>query len=302
MSVSPSLAPLIGESERVLGEAISYFGLQVRPSQIVVTIQNAGRFKAYGWFSANRWKNGKPDALHEINLSAEHLKEADIGEVLLHELAHAENKQLNVKDCSGQRHNKNFKRMAERLGLEVEEPDDSCGYGITALGFVASEFLRNIAFKRELFSLCRLGAAPVKEAPGSRLVKWECPDCGYTMRITRKWLTRSEPKCPCCDDTPASVKTGSESDDMPRPAEIEAATAPQDMTENQIKERFRKAAKELQDCVISARKLWPRAELYLSSGTLHLMSGPHHEGVGEKARIDRVMESFRIPEMDGGDW
>ncbi len=72
--------------------------------------------------------------------------------------------------------------------------------------------------------------------------------------------------------------------------------------EEKAKQRFLKAAKELQASVLAAQEIWPGAELYLASSTLNLMSGPHHEGNHATARPDRVLESYRIPEIDGGDW
>jgi hypothetical protein len=31
----------------------------------------------------------------------------------------------------------------------------------------------------------------------TRMVKCECPDCGYIVRTTRKWLEEGAPICPC---------------------------------------------------------------------------------------------------------
>jgi hypothetical protein len=31
---------------------------------------------------------------------------------------------------------------------------------------------------------------------GTRMLKVECPDCGYTLRTTRKWLDTGLPSCP----------------------------------------------------------------------------------------------------------
>lgn len=30
----------------------------------------------------------------------------------------------------------------------------------------------------------------------TRLIKVECPCCGYVARVTRKWLKEGRPKCP----------------------------------------------------------------------------------------------------------
>lgn len=192
-----SITPLLTESERVLAEAIKHFGLTVQPAEIVCTIQTRGKKNAHGWYWQNRWQNGQPAKLHEINLCAESLKVKDMGETLLHELAHAENAKLGVKDCSGsQCHNKRFKAMAERLGLVVGERDKRYGYGFTELAEAGAAFLAKIAFKRELFELARLEASARKKV-GSRLIKCSCPACDYTVRVTRQWLDQGCPTCPC---------------------------------------------------------------------------------------------------------
>ena len=33
-------------------------------------------------------------------------------------------------------------------------------------------------------------------APASRLLKATCADCGYTVRITKKWANTARPACP----------------------------------------------------------------------------------------------------------
>ena len=34
------------------------------------------------------------------------------------------------------------------------------------------------------------------DAPASRLLKAACPECGYTIRITKKWANTARPACP----------------------------------------------------------------------------------------------------------
>lgn len=31
----------------------------------------------------------------------------------------------------------------------------------------------------------------------TRLIKAACGDCGYTIRVTQKWLEQGNPGCPC---------------------------------------------------------------------------------------------------------
>jgi hypothetical protein len=198
MSSNNTITPLIEEAHRVLGEAIKHFALTVPKDNIVVTIQSKGRKNAVGWFWHGRWSpEKKKSALHEINMSAEHLRDHNMGELLLHELAHAENDHQGIKDCAGRRHNKKFKVMAERLGLKVEKGPASLGFAFTDLDAPAKQFLDGIKFKREIFELCRLSAEPKGGKPGSRLLKCECPECGYVVRTTAKWLAVGTPTCPC---------------------------------------------------------------------------------------------------------
>jgi len=200
-----SLAPLIEEAERTLCEAIKFFTLKTTPESICVTIQTKGRRKAVGWFWAGRWiipgktKKGNVPAYNEINMSAELLSSHNMGELLLHELAHAENNTCGTKDCSGRVHNKHFKSMAEHLGLEVKPRDKSVGYGYTELAQAGEDFLKKIVFKRELFTSCRVVDGP-KAASGGRLLKLECGGCGYVIRSTQKWIDTGTPTCICGDE------------------------------------------------------------------------------------------------------
>lgn len=196
MKIENPIEPLIEEAERTIREAVKHFTLKVPAAQIVVTIASAGRKQAVGWFGADHWRNCKPDGIHEINLCSEYLKTHDMGELILHELAHAENRTLGIRDCAGRMHNKKFKTMAERLGLVVKDRDSSVGYGFTDLADGGKDFLKKIAFKHKLFCLARLSGGPKKKA-GSRLIKCACPSCGYTVRTTQKWIEAGLPICPC---------------------------------------------------------------------------------------------------------
>jgi len=40
---------------------------------------------------------------------------------------------------------------------------------------------------------------------GTRLLKVVCPGCGYTVRVTRKWLDVGNPVCPCGEEMAESV-------------------------------------------------------------------------------------------------
>lgn len=179
-----SIAPLIEEAERIIAGVCEHHGLKVKPKQIVVTIQTRGKKKMLGWYWKNRWANGVKDALHEINIAAETIKTTDIGELLIHELAHAENAAHGVKDCSkNQVHNKKFKERAESLGLIVKDRDERYGFAFTELGPESQALLKKLAFKPQLFQMCRLPEA-TKEKKGSRLRLWMC-QCGTKLRVAK---------------------------------------------------------------------------------------------------------------------
>lgn len=112
-------------------------------------------------------------------------------DVLIHELVHA------IDDCKSG-HKKGFADIATALGLTGK---------MTAT--VASDEL-----KAELDALVKkIGDYPHKalaykgSGAGSRLLKVQCDDCGYTARITAKWLDEYDaPICPCrCDEFDGKV-------------------------------------------------------------------------------------------------
>lgn len=45
---------------------------------------------------------------------------------------------------------------------------------------------------------------------GTRLIKVVCPDCDYTVRITKKWIESGLPTCPCGTEMEASSPGGDE--------------------------------------------------------------------------------------------
>jgi hypothetical protein len=60
--------------------------------------------------------------------------------------------------------------------------------------------------------LDRLGSYPHAELDyssvkkqGTRMIKAECDECGYAVRLTRKWLDVGAPICPV-DNVPMQIK------------------------------------------------------------------------------------------------
>jgi hypothetical protein len=100
--------------------------------------------------------------------------------VLAHELVHA-----TVGNDAG--HRKPFRQCALKIGL--------CGQMRATLE--TPEF---VAWAQEQFQ--RIGTYPagfLTDSPkqGTRLLKCECPACGYIARVSQKWLqTSGPPICP----------------------------------------------------------------------------------------------------------
>jgi hypothetical protein len=126
---------------------------------------------------------GSSDKHNEIFISPEI---ADVSEyviaTLAHELVHAT---VGIK--AG--HKAPFKRVALAIGLEGAMTATVAGEELTqwALGVIA-----------------RIGKIPAgslspaqRKKQSTRLLKCECADCGYTVRVTRKWVENAgEPICP----------------------------------------------------------------------------------------------------------
>jgi hypothetical protein len=110
---------------------------------VFTLIPNRGRQSYYGWYWANRWKDGKK-TLPEINITADTLKRSveDICETLIHEMAHYKNNVNKIEDCNAnQYHNKHFKKQAEAFGLTVERMRNK-GYALTKLGEKAHNLVK----------------------------------------------------------------------------------------------------------------------------------------------------------------
>lgn len=105
--------------------------------------------------------------------------------ILVHELIHA------VDDCQSG-HKGDFVKMMKVIGLEGKATATVAGEGLreTLKGLVA-DGLGDYPHA----SLVE-GEGPVKKQ-GTRMLKVECPEDGYTVRTTEKWLAVGTPTCPC---------------------------------------------------------------------------------------------------------
>lgn len=125
------------------------------------------------------------DKHHEIFISPALADAPKVLSTLAHEMIHA-SVGLEAK------HGKTFRRVALAIGLEGKMTSTMAGE----------------AFKRMTIPiLTDLGPYPhaklnvadsARQKAGTRLIKAECPGCGYIIRTTKKWAAFGFPICPIC--------------------------------------------------------------------------------------------------------
>ena len=171
-----SLTPAIQELERAIAWAATPTGIPAG-HRIVATIQSNGRRRTTcGWFMRNIWSTREGDLCHEINFAAEWLRRSveEIIETAIHEVVHLWCHSQEIKDCSSSgRHNREFKRHAELLGLVCAQPTGWRGYAYTSaspelLARMAGDLRPDVA----KFALFRL-MEPSGHSP-TKMLKWSC--------------------------------------------------------------------------------------------------------------------------------
>ena len=107
--------------------------------------------------------------------------------ILLHEMIHA------VDDCASG-HRGNFVRIAKALGF-VSKYTSS-----TNRTDELTERLQGLAERLGDFPSAAIVTGRAADTPakqGTRMLKVVCPEDGYTLRTTQKWLDIGLPTCPC---------------------------------------------------------------------------------------------------------
>lgn len=171
----------------------------------VITIQKT-RGRTLGHFTLNKvWvdKNNEESdetSYYEINIDPRWFNSrtpADVAETLLHEMCHYYNRINDIKDCSGNVHNKKFKKSAENVGLVVEK-GKSVGWGYTSMSDELKTYMEEVVKPNDkAFEYFR--TAPMKAAgTGTKkknLFKYTCPECGREVKGKRDVVV----KCGLCD-------------------------------------------------------------------------------------------------------
>jgi hypothetical protein len=124
------------------------------------------------------------DATTEIFISPVLSDAQAVTAVLVHELVHAA---IGLQHG----HGRVFKRCAQAVGLTGPMRSTVAGPHLVA----EIEKLTGALGHYPHATLDLLTNGDKKQ--GTRLLKAECPACGYTVRLTQKWLDVGLPTCPC---------------------------------------------------------------------------------------------------------
>jgi len=118
--------------------------------------------------------------------------------ILVHELCHA-------ADNNAHGHDKPFAAMATAVGL-VGKPTHTTPGGELSLK------LAGIATRlgRYPHSALLPDSGDGKKKQTTRMLKVQCPECGYTVRTTAQWLSTGLPVCPCGETMLAEPPTEDE--------------------------------------------------------------------------------------------
>jgi hypothetical protein len=183
---------------------------QIPPVVIIIASGTSGRDAKWGHFSPRRWTVDATGTLAEILISGEGLQRsprAVLG-TLLHEAAHALAAARGVKETSRQHryHNREFKALAEELGLAVDH-DQRIGWSLTSVPdqtakiyapwlvklHVAMTLWRHAEFEAATGNTTGAGTA----ARTSGLIAAACP-CGRSIRIAATTLAAAPVICGAC--------------------------------------------------------------------------------------------------------
>lgn len=136
------------------------------------------------------WPRGRSSIkVNEIFINPSLTSKVEMIEVLVHEAIHA------ADDCiSG--HKGFFRQAAKQVGLEGKMKSTHAGAELRA-------WIESVIDKMPPVSYGHLDLSGRKKQ-STRMLKCECPACGYTVRTTAKWLEVGVPTC-CCGEEMVAV-------------------------------------------------------------------------------------------------
>ena len=144
--------------------------------------KRAGKNKI-GWC----WKQEvSADGVTEIQISPEKADPVKVLDILLHEMVHASD------NCESQ-HRGYFRKTALALGLTGKMT-------ATVPGEELEKTIRELALELGPYPHAALSPTARVGKQGTRMLKVVCPDDGYTLRTTKKWIDLGLPTCPCGEE------------------------------------------------------------------------------------------------------
>ena len=182
---------------------------QIPPVVIIIASGTRGRAAKWGHFDPQRWNVDTIGTLAEILISGEglHRDPRAILGTLLHEAAHALAAARGIKDTSRQHryHNRQFKILAEELGLAVDH-DRRIGWSLTSVpdptaeiyaGWLVKLHAALTLWRHEYKTATGRGAGAGTGTGTSSLIAAACP-CGRSIRIAATTLAAAPVFCGAC--------------------------------------------------------------------------------------------------------
>ena len=199
----------------------------------VITVRQDMRGRAYGWFVPNKVWTAEEDGYAgsvEINMCSQWLNRPfeEVAGTMLHEMCHQYAYVKGIKDTSryGYYHNKEFKSIAEKHGLKVENTGRYHGWCKTELTEESKHHLKNFVQNGRILYDIRIchepswfGSGdselkPARQRKPSSTRKLICLNCGMSVRATKdvyvicgKCKTRLMPVPSKADYDPAQDKS-----------------------------------------------------------------------------------------------
>lgn len=185
------------ETERVNSQ---YFDREDYLVRAVAELKSSGILASYPvpyvWLSVG-WPLGSRKAIgqchHGIVLSEDKhdhifispvLQEDRVLDVLIHELGHA------ALGHDVPAHKKEFRDFMRATGLTGKPTATTAGPELESKLKAIREHLGPYGHKR-------LDKAEKRKVQSTRMIKLECPDCGYVVRAAKKWIETGLPLCHC---------------------------------------------------------------------------------------------------------
>jgi hypothetical protein len=137
-------------------------------------------------------REASADKRHTIIVRADLASTFDVLAVLTHELLHA-------SLPFGVGHGPEFKRYLKPLGLEGPATATTASYDTLLYYSDLSHYAALGKLGAVPWGKLKFGSGLVSDRPkkqGTRMLKCACPICGYTVRLTQKWLDKGAPICP----------------------------------------------------------------------------------------------------------